>query len=99
MPRLRLLPDNPAFNFLGRRKLFFAFSAILMVLSVGLYATKGLNYGIDFTGGTEVTIDFADEHPVEIAEVREVLGGLEVGNDAVQQIGDPEDELYIPRVR
>ena len=48
---LRLVPPNTKIDFIGRRKLAFVFSALLVAFSLGFFAVKGLNYGIDFKGG------------------------------------------------
>ena len=96
---MQIIKPGTKIDFVGKRYIAAAFSGLLVLASLAVFFFVGPNWGIDFTGGTEVTIDFADEHPVEIAEVREVLGGLEVGNDAVQQIGDPEDDVYVIRIQ
>ncbi|WP_426702436.1 protein translocase subunit SecF [Rhodanobacter sp. Col0626] len=71
--------------FLGMRKYSIALALLLMVASIGLIATKGLNYGLDFTGGVSVTVDY--DQSVEIADVRAALakGGLD--NAMVQSLG------------
>ncbi len=51
MFRLKLVPDNSAFDFLSHMRLTAAFSAILVLVSIGLFFGKGLNLGIDFRGG------------------------------------------------
>ena len=58
-------------DFLKYRKVYFAVSAFIFVLGIVLFATKGLNLGIDFTGGTMVQVKF--EQPVEMAKIREAL--------------------------
>ena len=51
MKKLRIVPANTAFNFIGRRVMAFAFSGALILASLGLAFGNGLNLGIDFLGG------------------------------------------------
>ena len=48
----------PSFNFIGRRRLAYVLSAIIMVIGLGSLAVRGLRYDIDFTGGTLVQVRF-----------------------------------------
>jgi preprotein translocase subunit SecF len=72
-------------NFLGMRKYSIAIAIFLMVASIGLIATKGLNYALDFTGGVSMVIDY--DQSVEIADVRATLekGGFD--HAIVQSLG------------
>jgi len=72
-------------HFLGMRKYTIAMAIFLMVASVVLIATKGLNYGLDFTGGVSMVVDYGQ--PVEISDVRAALekGGLD--HAVVQSLG------------
>jgi preprotein translocase subunit SecF len=82
---MELFPSNSKIDFLGWRKVSIVVSIILMIVSVALITTRGLNYALDFTGG--VLVEAAYEQPVEIAQVREALekGGFE--NALVQTLG------------
>jgi preprotein translocase subunit SecF len=82
---MELFPSNSKVDFLGWRKVSIVVSIILMIVSIGLITTRGLNYALDFTGG--VLVEAAYEQPVEIAQVREALakGGFE--NALVQTLG------------
>src|SRR5438046_5731044 len=55
-------------DFMRRRTLWFAISGVIVATSIGALATKGLNLGIDFKGGTQVT--FKTPEPVSLARVR-----------------------------
>ncbi|WP_426688089.1 protein translocase subunit SecF [Rhodanobacter ginsengiterrae] len=72
-------------HFLGMRKYTIAIAIFLMIASIGLIAVKGLNYGLDFTGGVSMTVDY--DQSVEISDVRAALekGGLE--GAMVQSLG------------
>jgi preprotein translocase subunit SecF len=72
-------------SFLGMRKYSIAIALALMIASIALIATKGLNYGLDFTGGVSMVVDY--DQSVQIADVREALakGGLD--HAVVQTLG------------
>ncbi|WP_158754270.1 protein translocase subunit SecF [Dyella sp. S184] len=71
--------------FLGMRKYSIAIALALMIASIALIATKGLNYGLDFTGGVSMVVDY--DQSVQIADVRDALakGGLD--HAVVQTLG------------
>jgi len=73
-------------DFVGKRKIAATGSAILATLSVVLFFFPGPNWGIDFTGGTELHLGF--EEPVSIGEMRDALSDLGLPSDAVQEVGD-----------
>ncbi len=62
---------NTKFNFIDSRKKAYIFSAILIIISIGSLATKGLNFGIDFTGGRTYIIRF--DKDVDTEEARKLL--------------------------
>ncbi len=82
---MELFPFNSKVDFLGWRKVSIVVSIVLMIVSIGLIATRGLNYALDFTGG--VLVEAAYDQPVEIAQLRDALekGGFE--NALVQTLG------------
>ncbi|UCD85972.1 MAG: protein translocase subunit SecF [Deltaproteobacteria bacterium] len=84
-------------NFTGRRKQALVFSLIMILISViALSIRGGLNYGIDFAGGTEVVLKFNDT--VEIAEIRDSLNQLNLGDVEVQRFGAKETNQYLIRI-
>lgn len=91
MKGLRLIPDDINIDFMGLRYLAFVLSAVFLIGSVVLVATKGINFGIDFTGGTAIEI----RTPVQpdIAALRESLEALDLGAISIQEFGDPKDLL------
>ncbi len=80
-----------AINFIGLRYIAFIFSAILIIGSLGLTATKGLNFGIDFTGGTLIEIRLETE--ADLSVLRENLNTLDLGGISIQEFGAPNDLL------
>ena len=73
-------------DFMGRRYLWFALSGTVIAIGVASLAFKGLNLGIDFEGGTQVT--FTTPRPVELADVRQQANRVGEGNAVVQGRGD-----------
>ena len=82
---------QPQINFMGQRYFALALSAALLVLSVVMILTRGINLGIDFTGGTLVEVGYPQA--VELSEVRSVLNANNFGDATVQQFGTPRDIL------
>ncbi|SMG24503.1 protein translocase subunit SecF [Dethiosulfovibrio salsuginis] len=74
------------FNFMGYRRQAMAVSAILILISLGSLLTKGLNLGIDFTGGNLVQIEF--QAPVEVGDVRDVLAQTGQESAVIQAYSD-----------
>jgi preprotein translocase subunit SecF len=72
-------------HFLGMRKYTIAMAIFLMVASVALIATKGLNYGMQFTGGVSMVADY--DQSVEISDVRAALEKGGIHNAMVQSLG------------
>ena len=91
MALIRKFPLDPGLNFMGRRNLFLAFSALMMVVSVGLALVQGLNFGVDFRGG--LLIEVRTAQPADLGELRSRLGGLGIGEVTLQQFGEPTDVL------
>ncbi len=89
--RLKLVPTETNFDFFKRGYLTMGLSAVLAVLSVVAFFAMGLNYGIDFKGGS--VIRTATPAPVEVGTYRTVLSGLELGDFTVTEVVDPGAEL------
>jgi preprotein translocase subunit SecF len=52
IPLLRIVPDDTKFDFMRFRRISYPVSAILSIIAIVLFFTHGLNYGVDFVGGT-----------------------------------------------
>lgn len=92
MRLLKIVPDDTKIAFMRHRKWSFPLSALLMVVSLGLFFVNGLNLGIDFRGGTLVEIKTTDG-PAQLSEIRNVLSTLDLGDIQVQEFGSPDDVL------
>ncbi|MEP4194172.1 MAG: protein translocase subunit SecF [Aliishimia sp.] len=88
--RLRLVKKNTNFDFFSRWKLWLGISGFLMVVGFASFMLQGLNYGIDFRGGTTVRT----ESPlvVEISDYRAALEPLELGDVSITEVFDPSFE-------
>lgn len=82
---MEIFNHNSNVPFLGLRKVSIAIAALLMIASVVLMATKGLNYGLDFTGGVSVEVKY--DRTVDIGEVRKALDQAGIENPVVQSLG------------
>lgn len=85
----RLIRDDTAIPFLRYRLWALAFSVVVVLLSIGLVAVKGLNLGIDFRGG--ILLEVRTESPPDLGAMRTLLGGLGLGEVALQSVGDEND--------
>ena len=76
-------------NFMSKRKLAMVFSIILMIISIGSLATKGLNLGIDFTGG--YLIEASYQNDVNLDKIRKALNDGDFNDVQVQNFGSSKD--------
>jgi preprotein translocase subunit SecF len=89
---LRIVPDDTKFDFMRFRRFSFPASALLSVLAVFLYFQHGLNFGIDFTGGTLMEVQ-NKAGPADLAQMRATLEELKLGEVQLQQFGGPDTVL------
>ncbi|MNO91366.1 preprotein translocase subunit SecF [compost metagenome] len=78
-------------NFMGVRNVAFAATLALTLLALFSWFTKGINFGLDFTGGTLIELNY--EQPADLGKVREQLVGAGYGEAVVQSFGDTRDVL------
>ncbi|MEM8935978.1 MAG: protein translocase subunit SecF [Pseudomonadota bacterium] len=83
---LKLVPDNTDIQFIRMRMAALALSLAMLVGSVVALVTIGLNFGVDFRGG--VTIEIADDEPIDIGDVRTTVSALGLGDVKVTTIQD-----------
>lgn len=84
-------------DFVGKRHLWMGLSVVAIVLSFVLFFTKGLNYGIDFTGGAEVQVKVPSTW--DIGKLRTEIGSSEIRNARVVSIGEPGSNEYLVRAQ
>ncbi len=87
MKLLKLVPDDTNIQFLKWRKWAFAISLVLMAASIGLVATKGLNFGVDFIGGQMIRATFTQSATAPVTDLREQVGTLGYGEPTIQRFG------------
>src|SRR5919106_5377654 len=92
MRLLRIVPDDTKFDFMRFRRISFPSSGLLSILAISLYFFHGLNFGIDFLGGTLMEVQ-SKSGPADLAKMRSTLGGLGVREVQLQQFGAPTDVL------
>lgn len=90
---MEIIKTNKVFDFLKYGKLLFGLSAALFILSIVFFATKGLNYGIDFSGGTVVQVQYKGEAP--IPAIREAVSKSPLFANAVVTKFGSESEVVI----
>src|ERR1700758_1293876 len=74
------------------RRFSFPMSAILSIAAIALYFFHGLNFGIDFIGGTLIEVQ-TKAGPADLAKMRATIGSLQLGEFQLQQFGAPDDVL------
>ena len=88
---LKLVPAETKVDFIRLHIASFIVSISLVIASLGLFFTQGLNFGIDFKGGT--LIEIGTNGPADIAGLRNVIGNLDLGDVQIQEFGSSEDVL------
>ncbi|MET0154896.1 MAG: protein translocase subunit SecD [Rickettsiales bacterium] len=84
---MQIFSDHSSIKFMKARFFGIGVSMVLSVASIILFIKPGLNYGIDFVGGT--LIEAHTQRPANLANIRNALEGAELGEAAVQEFGDP----------
>lgn len=84
-----IVKANTNINFMGQRKAAIALSVLLIVLSIGSLVVRGINFGLDFTGGTLIEVSYSQ--PPELGEVREALTSDGFDDFTVQTFGSARD--------
>ena len=88
---MQVFKNVPNFDFMGKRNIALAVSAVLLIASLVSLFTKGLNFGLDFTGGTLIELGYSQ--PVDLTNVRDTLASGGFPDAVVQHFGTSEDIL------
>jgi preprotein translocase subunit SecF len=88
---MRLLSGETQFDFMGQRRAAMAISALLLLVSVASLAVRGLQLGIDFTGGTLIEVGY--QEPANIDAVRQTLSDGGFADAVTQHFGTSRDVL------
>ncbi len=84
---LRLVKSGTAFDFFKRGKLWLGFSGVMVVVAFVSFMAQGLNFGIDFKGGT--TLRTESTQMIDVAGYRAVIEPLELGEVTITEVFDP----------
>ena len=88
---MKIFKKTPTFDFMGKRKIALAFSTLLIIASISSLVMKGLNFGLDFTGGT--LIEVAYPQSADLNKIRNRLTTAGFGDAVVQNFGSSKDVL------
>ena len=96
--RLRLVPRDTKWDFFKTSKLTFGLSALAMIASIVLFFMQGLNYGIDFKGGTTIRTDAAVA--VDVKAYRAAIQPLGLGDVSITEVFDvTKPDLHVTQIR
>jgi len=86
---MEIFKSGNVYNFMAKRLPFLGLSGLLVIASIVLLLTKGVNFGIDFAGGTIVQVKYEQKAPIK--EIRNTLKKTEYGNASITEFGSPEE--------
>ncbi len=97
--RLKLVPQNTKLDFFRFAPVTFGASVLAMVLSLAAFLVMGLNFGIDFRGGTTIRTESAQ--PVDVKAYRTAIQPLNLGDVSITEIFDPtfRADQHVAQVR
>ena len=92
MKPIKIIKLDTSINFLSKTKIFISLSMIFLIASIFLLLSRGLNFGIDFNGGTLIEVQKISGN-ADVSEMRSRLGQLDLGNIQLQEFGKKTDLL------
>ncbi|WP_291727072.1 protein translocase subunit SecF [Leisingera sp. F5] len=97
--RLKLVPEGTSFDFFKRAKLWLGISALMMVVGFASFLLQGLNFGIDFRGGTTIRTEAAEA--VDVGAYRDAIAPLDLGDVSITEVFDPtfEEDQHVAMIR
>ena len=93
---MRILRRRRDIDIIGRKYIWLSISAVIVLIAAVALLTKGLNFGIDFTGGTQLTIKCEDG--ISTGDIRDVMGEFGYADAKIQKIGDNQFTIRTPRL-
>jgi preprotein translocase subunit SecF len=96
-----LIKPNTKIDFVGQAKYAIAFSSAIVLLAIGAMFVRhpAIRMGIDFTGGMEMQLQFAQGASVDEARIREVLSSFDLEASDVVRLGEPAEGVYLLRIQ
>jgi len=91
MMRLKLISNDTKIDFMGMRWYSVLGSGVALLVAIGFFLVMGLNFGIDFRGGT--MLEVRTPQAANLSVIRAATNALDLGDVAVQEFGDPQDVL------
>ncbi|HHJ18151.1 MAG TPA: protein translocase subunit SecF [Gammaproteobacteria bacterium] len=88
---MQILSEKTQIDFMGKRKIAMVFSALLIIISFTSLFTRGLSFGIDFTGGTLIEVAYPET--ADLGEIRDLLAEAGYADAQVQHFGTSRDVL------
>ena len=86
---MEIFKSGKIYDFMGKRLPFLGISSLLVIASIVLLLTKGVNFGIDFAGGTIVQVKYEQKAP--ISKIRDTLKNTNYANASISEFGSPEE--------
>ncbi len=97
--RLRLVPQETSFDFFSKWKVWLGISALMMVVGLASFGLQGLNFGIDFRGGTTVRTESTTA--IDVGVYRDTIAPLDLGDISITEVFDPsfEEDQHVAMIR
>jgi len=86
---MEIFKSGRVYDFMGKRIPFLGLSALLVICSLVLLLSKGVNFGIDFAGGTIVQVKYEQKAPIK--DIRNTLKSTQYSNASITEFGSPEE--------